>query len=223
MLTAKETFAQLFFSGFQVDMRYVPLKWTCGQTERENENPLQSGNLCSVAVSFFEKFSHSTSQIRRCREENTMATISKRHLLLASLLISQSQSLQNPSWQRKSSSRNVANSVAAAVDAPMIALQKQIVSDGRKGRTDQALKLYKSIPAPSVRVWNSAIDACARARPTRIEKAFDLLHEGIATKGLTPNVFTFGAIMSACARAKHVQKALDVLGSMEVRWGRNVR
>jgi pentatricopeptide repeat protein len=79
---------------------------------------------------------------------------------------------------------------------------------------------------------NSAIDACARARPTRLKEAFDIL-EHQTTKnadsnkdsssnsnnnnGIRPNVFTFGALMSACARARKGDRARNLLKTMQVR------
>jgi pentatricopeptide repeat protein len=96
-------------------------------------------------------------------------------------------------------------------------LEQDIVKLGRSGKTHQALDLYFSIAQPTVRLMNSAIDACSRARPTRLAQAFDILDEGIRTKQLQPNVFTFGAIMSACARDRNADRALQVLHSMEVR------
>ena len=95
--------------------------------------------------------------------------------------------------------------------------EKNIVTLGRRGYTDEALTLYKSLERPTVRQMNSAIDACARARPTRVDQAFELLREGISQKKLKPNVFTFGALMSACSRARRADQAIRVLRSMQVR------
>jgi pentatricopeptide repeat protein len=93
-------------------------------------------------------------------------------------------------------------------------LEQRIVSLGRKGFTDEALNIYDGVSQPTVRLMNSAIDACARARPTRLDKAFHILEE--AETSLQPNVFTFGALMSACARAKRGNKAIALLKSMQV-------
>lgn len=95
-------------------------------------------------------------------------------------------------------------------------LEKEIVALGRRGSTDDALRLYESIEAPNIRILNSVIDACARARPTRLESAFELLDQGIQQKGLVPNVFTFGAIMSACNRARRADRAVQLLRTMQV-------
>ena len=93
-------------------------------------------------------------------------------------------------------------------------LERRIVALGRRGFTDEALHIYYSTSQPTVRLMNSAIDACARARPARLEKAFLILEEAGPT--LQPNVFTFGALMSACARAKRGDKATTLLKSMQV-------
>jgi pentatricopeptide repeat protein len=95
-------------------------------------------------------------------------------------------------------------------------LESEIVALGRRGATDEAIRLYESIEKPNIRILNSAIDACARARPTRLDLAFELLDQGIAQKGLHPNVFTFGSIMSACNRARRSDLAVQVLRTMEV-------
>jgi len=106
-------------------------------------------------------------------------------------------------------------------------LERSIVELGRKGLTDEALKLYydclddeKDIleqpctPKPTVRLMNGAIDACARAKPPRLQEAFDILYNAPST--IQPNVFTFGALMSACARARRGDKAKALLKTMQV-------
>lgn len=95
-------------------------------------------------------------------------------------------------------------------------LEREIVRLGRKGNIEDALGIYQEIQQPSIRLLNSAIDACARARPTRLEHAFELLNEGLAEKNLRPNVFTFGSLMSACSRSRNPECALRLLRSMEV-------
>jgi pentatricopeptide repeat domain-containing protein 1 len=79
---------------------------------------------------------------------------------------------------------------------------------------------------------NGAIDACSRARPTRLDDAFRIfehtLHETTTTAtetsktdsgGLKPNVFTFGALMNACNRARDADRAIKLLRSMEQDYG----
>jgi pentatricopeptide repeat protein len=95
-------------------------------------------------------------------------------------------------------------------------LERDIVSLGKSGHTDEALDMYFSVSKPSIRLLNGAIDACSRARPPRLEQAFDLLADGLEKKNLKPNVFTFGALVSACSRARKADLAIDVLRSMEV-------
>lgn len=99
----------------------------------------------------------------------------------------------------------------------MMKLEREVVRLGRRGKTNEALELYGNVKRPSIRLMNGAIDACARARPTRLDQAFSILEEGMTQLHLEPNVFTFGALMSACARARRADKALDLLQSMQVR------
>lgn len=92
-----------------------------------------------------------------------------------------------------------------------VPIDKQIVKLGRQGLTNAALELYQSLDRPTIRQSNAAMDACARARPVRIEEAFQIL-----THLTTPsNVYTFGALMSACARAGDVDRALRLLSKMK--------
>jgi pentatricopeptide repeat protein len=95
-------------------------------------------------------------------------------------------------------------------------IEQNIVRLGRSGRTDEALALYYEIGKPTIRLLNGAIDACSRARNTRLDQAFEILKDGVRTKNLQPNVFTFGALMSACSRARDAEKALELLRSMQV-------
>jgi len=93
---------------------------------------------------------------------------------------------------------------------------------GRKGRTDEALQVFESIQRPNIRIINGAIDACARARPTRLKKAFEIFERATSTTSkyaLKPNVFTFGSLMNACNRARNVDKAMETLRSMEKEYG----
>jgi pentatricopeptide repeat protein len=97
-------------------------------------------------------------------------------------------------------------------------IEQNIVRLGRSGRTDDALALYYEIGKPTIRLLNGAIDVCSRARATRLDSAFEILEDGVRTKNLQPNVFTFGALMSACSRARDANKALELLRSMQVSW-----
>ena len=96
-------------------------------------------------------------------------------------------------------------------------IEKKIVRLGRSGKTDEALALYYNVDKPSTRLVNSAIDACSRSRPTRMEEAFEILENAVEEKGLRPNVFTFGALMNVCNRAGNSDKAIGLMRSFEVR------
>mmetsp|Transcript_18106 Transcript_18106/g.22164 ORF Transcript_18106/g.22164 Transcript_18106/m.22164 type:complete len:818 (+) Transcript_18106:56-2509(+) len=105
-------------------------------------------------------------------------------------------------------------------------LENSIQKLGRIGKTDDALSWYRyawkgssnthtshnnqnSSKAlvknngirPTTKLMNMAIDACARARPPRLEEAFRIFHDGVDEGVLSANVYTFGALMSACARS----------------------
>lgn len=95
-------------------------------------------------------------------------------------------------------------------------IEQQIVNLGRAGKTDEALSIYQQIEQPTIRLVNGAIDACSRARPTRLKQAFDIFQEGVDKHALKPNVFTFGALMNACNRDRNGSKALALLASMKV-------
>lgn len=92
-----------------------------------------------------------------------------------------------------------------------------MVELGRRGLTDEALAIYYDTPKPTIRLMNGAIDACARARPTRLEEAFKILKN--APDNIEPNVFTFGALMSACTRARRGDRARTLLKSMQKDYG----
>ena len=111
--------------------------------------------------------------------------------------------------------QSVCFSNARLTSPPLPDLERQVVSLGRTGDTDEALKLYFSVSKPSIRLWNGAIDACSRARPPRLQQAFDILADGLEKK-LKPNVFSFGSLVSACSRAKKPDLAIEILRSMEV-------
>lgn len=94
-------------------------------------------------------------------------------------------------------------------------ITSKITRLGRAGKTNEALSTYYSVDEPTVRLMNGAIDACARARPTRLREAFQIVDQS----NLRPNVFTFGSLISACARAKDADRALSVLRSMKIKYG----
>lgn len=114
-------------------------------------------------------------------------------------------------------------------------LEREVARLGRQGHTDQALFLYyttfqfpthlinkgnqlHAIPT-TTRLMNVAIDACARARPPRVNEAFDLFEHAVhIDKRLTPNVFTFGALMAVCARGRDADRAIRLLNDMETKY-----
>jgi len=101
-------------------------------------------------------------------------------------------------------------------------LDRKIVGLGRAGKTDEALKIFESIDRPSIRIVNGAIDACARARPTRLKQAFDIFERATSMTSkysVRPNVFTFGSLINACKMARDVDKAMETLRSMEKDYG----
>jgi pentatricopeptide repeat protein len=99
-------------------------------------------------------------------------------------------------------------------------IEQQIVTLGRLGNTDEALSIYQQVEQPTIRLMNTAIDACSRAKPTRLEEAFEIFKNGVETHGLKPNVFTFGVLMNACNRDRNVTKALGLLKTMKVSFPR---
>jgi len=106
-------------------------------------------------------------------------------------------------------------SMASTTTRNFADLDRKIVGLGRKGNTDEALRIFESIERPNIRIINGAIDACARARPTRLNKALEIF-ENATPK---PNVFTFGSLLNACNRARNVDKAMELLRSMETDYG----
>ena len=100
---------------------------------------------------------------------------------------------------------------------PFRDLDEKIVKLGRAGKTDEALSLYHSIDRPTIRLMNSAIDACSRARPARLQQALEIFQAGVEQHGLVPNVFTFGVLMNVCNRDRNANQALELLKQMKVR------
>jgi pentatricopeptide repeat domain-containing protein 1 len=98
-------------------------------------------------------------------------------------------------------------------------IDRKIKSLGRSGKTDEALQIYATLDRPTIRILNGAIDACARARPTRLGTAFKIFDDAMKTTPLKPNEFTFGSLINACNRARNAEKAMEVLRSMEKDYG----
>jgi len=93
----------------------------------------------------------------------------------------------------------------------------RITSLGRKGKTDAALQLYHHLffsgQGNRLRLVNAVVDACSRATPPRLDTAFRLFNESRAW--ITPNVYTYGALTSCCARARDADSALMLLEECE--------
>lgn len=148
-------------------------------------------------------------------------------------------------------------------EASMV-IEREIVRLGRAGMTDEAVALYHAqlgeataAPDPpatassnsnsfqhrstaTVRQLNAAIDACARARPVRLQQATDLLEDAAQRAANQkqqrsengnnnnnndnndnykhsprPNVYSFGSLLSAMARTGQVDQAVRLLRTME--------
>ena len=113
-------------------------------------------------------------------------------------------------------------------------IEREIVQLGRSGETDAALSLYESVwngyanrsgLKPTTRLMNAAIDACARARPTRTKTAVRILEDAMAggvvgdAAKLRPNVYTAGSLMSCFARSRDAEGALKLLREMDDKYG----
>ena len=118
--------------------------------------------------------------------------------------------------KRKMATRSVEIPPSSRV-TPLRDLEEKIVKFGRAGKTDEALSLYLGIDRPTIRLMNSAIDACSRAKPARLQQALEIFHTGVEQHGLIPNVFTFGALMNVCNRDRNANQALELLKMMKVR------
>mmetsp|Transcript_36021 Transcript_36021/g.78908 ORF Transcript_36021/g.78908 Transcript_36021/m.78908 type:complete len:837 (-) Transcript_36021:26-2536(-) len=119
--------------------------------------------------------------------------------------------------------------VKLAREEEIRSIEREIVQLGRSGKTDDALALYDSVWVgyenrsglkPTTRLMNSAIDACARARPPRMKTAFGILETAMeggerGAAKLKPNVYTAGTLMSCCARARDADRALSFLREMQ--------
>mmetsp|Transcript_29661 Transcript_29661/g.45359 ORF Transcript_29661/g.45359 Transcript_29661/m.45359 type:complete len:697 (+) Transcript_29661:88-2178(+) len=98
-------------------------------------------------------------------------------------------------------------------------LSDRLLSLARSGRTDEAIAVYyeaweSDATRPSTRMMNNAIGACARPYNPRDKEAFEIFHHGIE-KGLKPNVYTFGSLMSAFAKKGNVKQCTSLLQEME--------
>lgn len=74
---------------------------------------------------------------------------------------------------------------------------------------------------PTTKLMNHAIGVCARSPSPLLSEAFHIFTHGISggkrgIRRLSPNVYTFGSLMSVCARVGDVQRCLELLKSMKV-------
>jgi len=156
----------------------------------------------------------------RIRQRNSFIYDASILLLERSLIFSSSPSSISSISLAVTTQNSCTSSMSSQRQLSNADLDRKIKSLGRSGNTDEALKIYANIDRPTIRIVNGVIDACARARPTRLDTAFEIFDSAIKTKAtLKPNVFTFGSLMNACNRARDAQKAMKVLRSMENDYG----
>lgn len=91
-----------------------------------------------------------------------------------------------------------------------------IVTAGRLRRIDDAMKIFRSLPTlgftPDLMSYNNAI-WCA-GNGARLDVAKQIYNELLENKRQKPNVYTYGSLMHACAKAKNHQLALKYLNQM---------
>jgi pentatricopeptide repeat protein len=103
-------------------------------------------------------------------------------------------------------------------------ISKQILALARSGKTRQAVELFYTAFDDSTfrkghqkqintRMMNNAIGACARPFKPLYKEAFDIFHFGLE-KGLRPNVYTFGSLMSVCAKRGDVTQCKSLMNQM---------
>jgi len=91
-----------------------------------------------------------------------------------------------------------------------------IVSAGRLGRTEDAIEIFRSLKglgfSPDLMSFNNVI-WCA-GHSGKLELSKKLFKEMLATTKLKPNVYTYGSLIHACAKAKNYKQALLYLDHM---------
>ena len=110
---------------------------------------------------------------------------------------------------------------------PEVDSDQNIVTLGRRGKTDEALAVFKSIEKPTVAmqmkykvqpnnvVYSSAMSACARFDPVDYKLALRLLQEA-SRQNVVMNVVGYNnAAVDACARAGAWEPAIQLLQEME--------
>ena len=106
-------------------------------------------------------------------------------------------------------------------------VSSRIMKLSRSGRIEDAVNLcYDAFSSNNdkikseinTRMMNNAIGACARSYKPLYNEAFDIFQTGL-DYGLTPNVYTFGSLMSVCARTGDVKKCSSLLNQMKKEYG----
>lgn len=88
-----------------------------------------------------------------------------------------------------------------------------ITTAGRLGRINDALEIFQGIGQPDVMSFNNIIWSAGHAG--KMELAKDLFTKLTTTTKLRPNVYTYGALMHACAKSRDFKKALGYLDLMQ--------
>jgi len=122
-------------------------------------------------------------------------------------------------------------------------IESELIRLSKSGRTNDALSLYQSIwilddnpnsnrlsskaknekiAKPSTRLMNHAIAACVNLYPnvnSMLNKAFEIFEFGQkggerGVRRISPNVYTFGALLKICAKAGDVNKCVSLIEQM---------
>ena len=131
--------------------------------------------------------------------------------------------------QRSNKTSSSSSSSSPSSTAITTTSTSSIELEWNNGKLSSSLTQFvsKTKLRPTTRLMNSAIDACARATRPKIHQstAFDIFTHATSptnvdgTKkwagALSPNVFTFGALLACCARAGDTVKSLELLHHLE--------
>lgn len=175
---------------------------------------LTSASFLWSFVRLCDAWTFSQQHWKRKRQTVASARVSSRRLYAYT---TSSSSFPSSRSATAVSNREISSSSATSIE-------RQIVRLGRQGQTDAALKLFETLDHPTVRQVNAVLDACGRARPPRLATALDIFERYCGAKPspsnnipkkhtnlLQPNVYTFGSLLSVCARAGDVSRALHFL------------
>ena len=109
------------------------------------------------------------------------------------------------------------------MNSPKQDIAKQIMTLSRSGKTKEAIHLYYNAFGTNgtrkdininTRMMNNAIGACARPFKPLYDEAFGIFEHGLK-KGIQPNVYTYGSLMSVCAKMGNVKKCTSLLKQMK--------